>query len=328
MQYSEGEKAMVGGKKDYLKFLLGVALVVVVFTILGTQIRGFLSFRNLMNVCRQTSIIAICACGMTMVIIIKGIDLSVPGVISCCAMINGILMLQGWPIPLAMLVALAVGTTMGLFNGAMVEKLEIPAFITTLVMGNIGRGLALIMNKGDSIGGFPSAYVFMGNGTWLGIPVSNYIMVLFVVVTSILMGKTRLGTYIYALGGNDLVVKQQGISTSLVNFFVFGFSGFCAAMAGILLSAQLDTVHPVQGEPYLMDAIAGCVIGGVNMLGGEGKAYLALIGALIIGFLRNILNLLGVHPFYQNIFVGVIIIVIVGISIARKNNVMEKNKAF
>lgn len=311
-------------KKTHLLYII----LIVLFLIGGSFIQGFLSLRNLMNVIRQSSIIAICACGMTMVIIIKGIDLSITGVISCSAMINGLLLLQGWPLPLAMVVGLTAGTFMGLFNGFMVEKLTVPAFITTLVVGSIGSGLALILNSGRSIGGFTPAYVFMGNGKMLGIPVSNYIMVLFVVASSMLMSKTRLGTYIYAMGGNETVVKQQGINTARINYFVFGFSGFCAAMAGILLSGQLDTVHPTQGEPYQLDAIAACVVGGVSMLGGEGKVWAALIGALIIGFQRNALNLLGIHPFYQNIFIGMIIIVIVAVNINNKNRQIEQCKVF
>ncbi len=316
------------GLKISKKNLLVIAIVVALFIILGSLIPGFLSIRNLLNIVRQSSIIAIVACGMTMVIIIKGIDLSVTGVLSFCAMVNGLLLLRGWPIPLAMLAGLGVGTAMGLFNGLMVEKLGIPAFITTLVVGNVGGGMALLLNAGKSIGAFPAAYVFMGNGTILGIPVSNYIMLLFVVATSILMSKTRLGVYIYAMGGNETVVKQQGISTARINFFVYGFSGFCIAMAGILLSGQLDTVHPTQGEPYQLDAIAACVIGGVSMLGGEGKVYLALVGALIIGVQRNVLNLLGIHPFYQNIFVGIIIIVIVALNINQKRRTIEQSKIF
>ncbi|MGE0075981.1 MAG: ABC transporter permease [Sphaerochaetaceae bacterium] len=311
------------GKKHVL-----YGLVILLFIVVSSFIPGFLSIRNIMNIIRQSSIIAICACGMTMVIIIKGIDLSVAGVLSFCAMVNGLLLLQGWPIPLAMLTGLLAGTTLGIFNGLMVDKLGIPAFITTLVVGNVGGGLALLLNSGRSIGGFPNAYVFMGNGSVLGIPVSNYIMVLFVIATSIIMSKTRLGIYIYAMGGNETVVKQQGISTTVINLFVYGFSGFCIAMAGILLSGQLDTVHPTQGEPYQLDAIAACVIGGVSMLGGEGKVYLALVGALIIGVQRNVLNLLGIHPFYQNIFIGIIIIVIVAVNIYKKNRTMEQSKVF
>jgi ribose transport system permease protein len=302
--------------------------IILLFIVVSSFIPGFLSIRNVMNIIRQSSIIAICACGMTMVIIIKGIDLSVTGVLSFCAMVNGLLLLQGWPIPLAMLAGLLVGTTLGIFNGLMVDKLGIPAFITTLVVGNVGGGLALLLNSGRSIGGFPDAYVFMGNGSVLGIPVSNYIMVFFVIATSIIMVKTRLGVYIYAMGGNETVVKQQGISTTAINLFVYGFSGFCIAMAGILLSGQLDTVHPTQGEPYQLDAIAACVIGGVSMLGGEGMVYCSLIGALIIGVQRNVLNLLGIHPFYQNIFIGIIIIVIVAVNLHKKNRAMEQSKIF
>ncbi|MDD3669952.1 MAG: ABC transporter permease [Sphaerochaetaceae bacterium] len=310
------------------KKLVVYTLIVVVFIVASSFIPGFLSIRNIMNIVRQSSIIAICACGMTMVIIIKGIDLSVTGMLSFCAMINGLLLLQGWPIPVAMIIGLAAGTVLGVFNGFMVDTLGIPAFITTLVVGNVGGGLALLLNEGRSIGGFPDAYVFMGNGTILGVPVSNYIMAIFVIGTSVIMAKTRLGVYVYAMGGNETVVKQQGISTSMINYFVYGFSGFCIAMAGILLSGQLDTVHPTQGEPYQLDAIAACVIGGVSMLGGEGKVYFSLIGALIIGVQRNILNLLGIHPFYQNIFVGIIIIVIVAINIFKKNRAIELSKVF
>ena len=313
---------------EKLKKSILIGVLAILFIVIGSRIRGFLTFSNLMNVCRQTSIIAIVACGMSMVIIIKGIDLSVSGVLTCCAMINGLLLLRGWPLPLTILVSVVTGTLMGIFNGVMVEKLEIPAFITTLVVGNIATGIALVLNLGGSIGGFPENYVNLGNGYFLRIPISNYIMIIFVVVSSIIMGKTRLGTSIYALGGNATVVKQQGISTAKINYFVFGFSGFCAAMAGILLSAQLDTVHPTEGNPYLMDAIAGSVIGGVNMLGGEGKIYYALLGALLIGFLRNALNLLGIHPFYQNIVVGVIIILIVGVGIRQKNKTILKSKIF
>ena len=152
-------KPIIVSKKSLIYILL-----IVVFLIAGSFIPGFLSMRNIMNIIRQSSIIGICACGMTLVIIIKGIDLSVTGVLSFCAMVNGLLLLQGWPILLAMLVGLLAGTLMGVFNGFMVEKLGIPAFITTLVVGNVGGGLALLLNAGKSIGGFPSAYVFMGNG--------------------------------------------------------------------------------------------------------------------------------------------------------------------
>lgn len=300
----------------------------VLFLIVGSQIHNFLTARNVLNVIRQSSIVSLVAYGMTMVIIIKGIDLSVGGIIACCAMISGLMMKGGSPVWISVLAGLGAGTLMGLFNGIMVEKLEVPAFITTLVVGQVASGFALMLNGGGSLGGFPDSYVFMGNGTLLGMPISNYITFIFCIVSAVIMGKTRLGTYIYALGGNDQVVKQQGISTTKINYFVFAFSGFCAAMAGILLSAQMNTVHPTQGGNYQLDAVAACVIGGVNMAGGEGKVYWSLVGALLIGFLRNGLNLYGLHPFYQNLVIGVIIIVIVAVSIYSRNKKIEAAKVF
>ena len=124
------------------------------------------------------------------------------------------------------------------------------------------------------------------------------------------------------------VVRQQGISTAGINYFVFAFSGICASVAGILLSAQMNTVHPSQGGNYQLDAVAACVIGGVNMAGGEGKVYMALVGALVIGFLRNALNLIGLHPYYQNLIVGFIIITVVAVSIYNHNKKLKTARVF
>ena len=241
-------------------------------------------------------------------------------------MVSGLLMNAGIPMLLAILAGILVGALMGLFSGIMVEKLEVPAFITTLVVGQVATGFALMLGGGNSLGGFSDEYVFIGNGKLLGIPISNYITVAFVILASVIMGRTRLGTHIYALGGNEQVVRQQGISTAKINYFVFTFSGICAAVAGILLSAQMNTVHPSQGGNYQLDAVAACVIGGVNMAGGEGKVYMALVGALVIGFLRNALNLLGLHPYFQNLIVGTIIIVIVAATMYSYNKKDEREQ--
>lgn len=316
------KKKIISGKTG---LLIGA---LVAFLVVGSQIPNYLSLQNIFNVVRQSSIVSLVAYGMTMVIIVKGIDLSVGGIIASCAMISGLMMKAGLPVFLCILTGLLAGILMGLFNGIMVEKLEVPAFITTLVVGQVANGLALMMNGGGSLGGFPDSYVFIGNGTFLGIPISNYITIAFCILSTVIMGCTRLGTHIYALGGNDQVVKQQGISTAKINYFVFAYSGLCAAVAGILLSAQMNTVHPTQGGNYQLDAVAACVIGGVNMAGGEGRVYLSLVGALLIGFLRNGLNLYGLHPFYQNLVIGVIIIVIVAISIYSRNKKLEAAKVF
>lgn len=305
-----------------------ILAAVVLFIAVGLQIPNYLTVKNIFNVIRQSSIVSLVAYGMTMVIIVKGIDLSVGGIIASCAMISGLMMKSGIPIGICIAAGLLSGIIMGWFNGVMVEKLEVPAFITTLVVGQVANGIALMLNGGGSLGGFPDSYVFLGNGSLLGMPISNYITFAFCIVSALIMGRTRLGTHIYALGGNDMVVKQQGISSAKINYFVFAFSGFCAATAGILLSAQMNTVHPTQGGNYQLDAVAACVIGGVSMAGGEGRVYLSLVGALLIGFLRNGLNLYGLHPFYQNLVIGFIIIIIVAISTFSRNRKMEAAKVF
>jgi len=287
------------------------ALPLVLFLVMGSLIPHFLDVSNLLNVVRQSSIIGICAVGMTYVIIIKGIDLSLAGLLAFCPMISGMLMLAGVGVLPAIAAGLAAGIGMGLFNGLMVATLAVPAFITTLVVGQIASGLALIVNGGRSIGAFPARFVFIGNGALLGIPLSDLILVCFLALGFFIQRKTALGNHINALGGHESVLRQEGISASRLQFFVFGFSGFCAAVSGLLLSAQMDTVHPTQGDAYQLDAIAACIIGGVDLAGGRGSIPMAVMGALIIGGLRNALDLLGVHPFIQNIFIGSVIILIV-----------------
>lgn len=314
-------------KNKYKKYLIYI-LLVIAFVVVGSLIPNFLQPRNLLNVMRQSSIVAICSIGMTMVIIILGMDMSIGGLISLSAMVNGLLLMRGVGIPVAIMAGLAVGLLMGMFNGFMVSKLEVPSFITTLVVGQVCYGFALLLNNGRSIGGFPDEYVFMGNGSLLGIPVSNYLMLMLVVAGALIMSRTPFGNHVYALGGNETVVKQEGINTARIKLIVFSASGFLAASAGILLSSQLDTVHPMQGEPYQLDTVAACVIGGVNLMGGEGRVALSLVGALIIGCVRNALNLLGIHPFFQNIIIGTIIIVVVAISIYSKNKKLEASKVY
>ena len=291
----------------FLFSLLGVAA----FAAAGLLVPHFLTPANLLNVVRQSSIIGIGAVGMTMVIVILGIDLSIAGLIALCPMVSGLLMLQGVPIVISIMAGISVGIVMGLFNGLVVAKLDVPPFITTLVVGQVSQGLALIMNNGRSIGGFPASYVRIGNGSFLGIPVSDLLLLVMMGIGIFITQFTPTGNRIYALGGNETVVRQEGINVDGLKLFVYAFSGFCASVAGILLSAQLDTVHPIQGDPYLLDTIAACVIGGVSLAGGEGRVAMAVAGALIIGSVRNVLDLLGVHPFFQNVLVGTIIILVV-----------------
>ena len=304
--------------KKYQKTLISAVVGVALFLLGGSLVPNFLKAGNLLNVIRQSSVIAIAAVGMSQVIVIKGIDLSVGGNISFCGMVVGILFAHGVSVPVAILVALAVGVLLGLISGSLVAYLNVPAFVSTLVIGQITQGAAYLFNNGNSLGSFPDAYKFIGNGSLLGIPISDYLMVIFVALGMIITLKLPIGTHIYGLGGNEQVLKNAGIRTDRIKLFVFMFSGFCAASAGVLLAAQLSTAHPTQGDNYQTDAIAACVIGGINMAGGEGKVLYTMVGALIIGSLRNVLNLLHVSVYMQTLIVGVVLISVVAFSMLMK----------
>ena len=308
--------------------MLKALAVIAAFLIGGSFVPNFLKPANFLNVIRQCSIIAICAVGVTQVIVIQGIDLSVGGNVTFCGMLAGLMLGRGVAVPVAILGALICGILIGLISGSLYAFLEVPAFVATLVVGQITQGLAYLFNNGRSFGGFPKSFVFLGNGSLLGIPISDYIMIIFVAAGIFVTTMLPIGTHIYGLGGNEQVLKNGGINTAKIKLFVFGVSGFCAAAAGVLLAAQLDTAHPTQGEPYQLDAIAACIIGGVSMSGGEGKVIMSMVGALIIGSIRNILNLLAVHSFYQNILVGIIIIAVVAVSMLNKQRSERKTAQF
>ena len=314
--------------KKYKRTLLIAIIGVALFLLGGSFVPNFLRPSNLLNVVRQSSVIAIAAVGMSQVIVIKGIDLSVGGNISFCGMLIGILFLHNVPIPIAILCAIITGVLLGLVSGLLVAYLNVPPFVSTLVVGQITQGAAYLFNNGNSFGSFPDGFKFIGNGTLLGIPVSIYLMVLFIVLGVIITTRLPLGTHIYGLGGNEQVLINGGIRTDYIKLFVFMFSGFCAACGGVLLAAQLNSAYPAQGDNYQTDAIAACVIGGINMAGGEGKVWCTMIGALIIGSVRNVLNLLHVSVYFQNIIVGVIIIGVVAFSMMMKQRREEKTSQF
>ena len=314
--------------KKYKKTLITAVLGVALFLLGGSLVPNFLKPGNLLNIIRQCSVIAIAAVGMSQVIVIKGIDLSVGGNISFCGMVIGLLFTHGVSVPVAILVALVVGVLLGLISGSLVAFLNVPAFVSTLVIGQITQGAAYLFNNGNSIGNFPDAFKFIGNGTWLGIQISDYLMVVYVILGVIITTKLPIGTHIYGLGGNEQVLVNTGIRTARIKLFVFMLSGFCAASAGTLLAAQISTAHPTQGDNYQTDAIAACVIGGINMAGGEGKVWCTAIGALIIGSVRNVLNLLHVSVYMQNVIVGVIIIGVVAFSMMMKDRREQKTSQF
>lgn len=269
----------------------------------------FLTHINIRNVLSQVSVIAVVTAGVATVILTGGIDLSVGAVLAIGGAVTAALMeWHGLPVGIAVLGGLGVGLVAGFLNGAMVVWMKIPSFIATLAMMAIARGGTLVLTGGRPISGFPSLFRDIA-GRIGGFPLLFLIALGIYVFWHLVLSRTRFGRYIYAVGGGDIAAHFVGINIRKVRLFAFMFSGFCAALAGIMFTARLNALTPLAGQGYELSAIAAAVLGGVSLIGGYGSLAGAFMGALIMTILRNILNLLRVPPFYQHIATGLILIV-------------------
>ena len=293
------------------KFKTGIGLLILV-TVLSFMSPYFLTIPNLLNVVRQVSIIAIISFGMTMVILTGGIDLSVGSMLAFSGAVTaGMIVNSGLNVFVAILIGLAAGTALGLFNGIAVAKAKLPAFIVTLAMMTVARGFTLIYTNGRPISGFDETFRFFGAGYLGRIPVPVIIMFILLFIIYILLKKTPLGRYIYAIGGNEKATKLSGINTDRIKIAVYALNGFLAAVSGIILTSRLNSAQPMAGEGYELDAIAAVVLGGTSLSGGSGGVVGTIIGALIIAVLNNGLNLLNVSSFYQLVAKGAVILLAV-----------------
>ncbi len=280
-------------------------IMVTLMTILSPQ---FLEPRNLLNVVRQISIIAIVAFGETLVIITGGIDLSTGSVIALVSVITASLAHPGqYMLIVPILVGILSGAAMGFINGIIVSR-DIPPFIATLGMMTAARGAALIYSGGRPITGFTPAFDFIGRGYILGIPVPIFILAVIAVIAHILLRRTKFGKYVYAIGGNEQAAIISGINIKKYKVLTYMFSGIMAAIAGILLTSRLSAGQPTAGQGYELDAIASVVIGGTSLSGGVGTISGTVIGALIMGVLNNGLDLLHISAYWQQIVKGIIIV--------------------
>ena len=249
------------------------------------------------------------ACGMTMVIILGGIDLSVGSIIALAGCVEaGMVVHLNMPLPLAILIALAIGLGVGMFNGYVVSTTTIPAFIVTLATMNICRGLAYVYTGGSPVRVMTDAWKFIGAGYIGPFPTPVIIMVAILIITAIIMNKTKLGRHIYAVGGNAQAAEYSGINVRKVKFLVHSYSGLMAGLAGVVLASRMYSGQPTAGDGAEMDAIAATVVGGTSMAGGSGKIGGTIVGALIIGVLNNGLNLMNVNSFWQYVVKGVVIL--------------------
>ncbi|MBV9928454.1 MAG: ABC transporter permease [Acidobacteria bacterium] len=268
----------------------------------------FLTVSNLLNVAEQAAIIAIVAVGMTFVIITGGIDLSVGSVLAFAGVVMAEALHRDVPVPLALAVALGTGLFCGLVNGALITLGRLPPFIATLGMMSVARGTALMFTEGRPVSGFSGGFRSLATGEVLGLPISVVIMVGVYVLAHVVLTRTKLGRYTYAIGGNEEAALLSGVNVKLYKAAVYGISGMLSGLAAVLLTARLNSAQPIAGMMYELDAIAATVIGGTSLLGGEGTVVGTLIGALIMAVLRNGLNILGVSSFVQQVVIGSVII--------------------
>lgn len=279
-------------------------LLCVVLSLLSDR---FLTLSNVVNVLRQATINGIISVGIAYVILTAGIDLSVGSVLALCTVVAADLLQKGVPVPLAVMAGLGLGAGLGLVNGLIITKARVPPFVTTLGMMTVARGLALTYTQGRPITGLPEGFRFMGTGSLGPIPMPIVIAGLTFIIGYVLLTRTRVGEYIFALGNNPVAARYAGIATDRYIMFVYAVAGLLAALAGMILVARLNSAQPTAGLGYEFDAIAAVVVGGTSFAGGEGGLGGTLLGALVIAVLNNGLNLLNVSSFYQPVVTGVVI---------------------
>ncbi|MCC3866771.1 ABC transporter permease [Terrisporobacter mayombei] len=273
---------------------------------------AFLSKQNVLNLLRQSSIIGIISAGMTFVIISGNFDISVGAVAALSGVIVMRLATTGTNLFLAIAAAIAVCAIIGLVNGIMVAKINVPSLIATMAMVTIVRGILLMITGGYPITQTIPILDSLGNGYFLGIPMPVIVFILVVIVSYIVLTQTKFGRHVYSVGGNQDASKLNGINVDNQKIKVFIINAVLAAIAGLVLTGRLGTASPVAGDSYDMDAIASVVIGGTSVSGGSGSVLKTIIGVLLMSVINNSFNLLGIDIFFQYIFKGLIILIAVG----------------
>jgi len=313
----------VKNRKEILSELGALSALILLCIVMTFLSSNFLTPVNLLNILQQISIISIIAVGLTFVIILGGIDLSVGSIVAFSGLIMAGLMVKFHMNPwISILAGILCGSILGFINGIMISGLNIPPFIATLGMMSIARGAAFTISGGAPIYTFPDAFLSISGRIGI-IPIPAIIMIIIFIIASYILKYTVLGRYTYAIGGNETTSVLSGISVKFYKTVVYTLSGFFCAISAVLLTSKLDSAVPVAADGYELDAIAAVVIGGTSMTGGEGKISGTLIGALIMGVVNNGLNLLTVPQGPQRIIKGAIIVIAVAIDLIRKKKSLK-----
>ena len=286
--------------------LIGLLIIIITFSFLSPV---FFTIPNLLNILQQSSINALIALGMTLVIISGGIDLSVGPAAALSAVLGATMMVAGVPVPLAILATLGIGAICGVFSGSLVAYAGLQPFIVTLGGLSLFRAIALIYTGGNPVFGIPTEFRSLINSEIFGIPTPIGIVAVIALVLWTVMNKTPLGEYILAVGGNEEAARVAGVPVKRTKVTVFVISGTLASLASLILIGRLGAAEPTIGNLWELDAIAAAAIGGASLMGGKGSVVGTIIGAIILGALRNGLTLLNIQAFYQLLATGLIIII-------------------
>ena len=296
-----------------------LALIVIMVAI-GLKESNFLSGSNMYLVSRQISFVAIVALGELFVILHGGIDLSVGSIMALAGMTAAWCMESGMPPALAVLVGCAAGLTMGVINGALIAYVRIAPFIVTLGMLSFASGLVLGFTKGWPITEIPESFLWLAQGDFLALPIPVWIALMIAVVAHLVLTSTAFGRRTYAIGGNEQATFLSGIDVNRIKFALYTISALCASIVGIILVARFNSAQADTGKGWELDAIAAAVIGGTSLAGGSGSVLGVLIGACIMGVIKNGLVLMRVSSYWQTAIIGVIIVLAVVLDRAKRQN--------
>jgi len=298
-----------------------VLVFIIIIIVMGILTPAFLSLSNFLNILLQTSMIGVSAAGMTMLILMADIDLSVGSVSAFAGVLAALLQVQySWSTFFSISLALAISFGFGIMVGIVCAKLGVHSFVATLGLLSIARGFALIVTQGHPITGLQESFNFIGQGKIWFIPLPTIIMFIVVICCWFFLTQTKSGRAVYAIGGNKEAARLSGIAVDQIRIILFGVCSLLAALSGVILAGRVNSGQPTASQDFNLDVIASVIIGGTSLYGGRGGVWKTVIGTLILGILRNGLNLIGVTPYWQKVFIGFLIVITVVIDRIQHKN--------
>lgn len=299
----------MGLTKGFLQRMVIVSVLIILVVILSILSKSFLTVTNFSNVARQVTFVVITGCAVTPLMISGNFDLSIGSILGLTGMLSALFVTYSLSLWFSILLATLVGSGIGMLNGLMVVKLRIPSIIATLGTMYAARGVALVITGGNTIHlGLGEGFTFLGRGYIGWMPVAFLIALITIFLFYFIESKTVLGRYTYAIGGNRRAAVLSGIDADLIVLLLYFLVGALTGLSGVVMASRLGVGQPMVGTGFEFDVIVAVILGGTSIEGGEGSIFGMVVGAFIVGFIANGLNLLGIHSFYQSILKGIVLV--------------------